>query len=232
MADAPAIQLQDVSKSFGRFSALRKVTANFQSQRLYAVLGENGAGKSTLLRLVAGLSRPTQGSVLIFGQPPAEARARVGYMAHASMLYDEMTAMENLRYFAALYGEVDDQRLRELLKLVGLDPDLDRRVGDYSQGMRQRASLARAIVHGPEVLLLDEPFSNLDPASSREIAALLAEMKTQKTILVVTHQAALIEKISDEVVMLAAGSLASKGPGLSAFARRPEPEIGSMAVRP
>ena len=217
-----AIQLEGVTKTFGRFAALRDVTASFEAGKLYAIFGENGAGKSTLLRLVAGLARPSRGKVLVSGTPPHEARAQLGYMAHDTMLYDELTALENLQYFGGLHGLRGENVFLEALRRVGLDPILERRVGEYSQGMRQRASLARAILHDPQILLLDEPFSNLDPASSREIAALLTSMKRQKTVLVVTHQAALVEKIADEVVVFAAGRLASKGPGLSAFAKRPE----------
>jgi ABC-type multidrug transport system ATPase subunit len=186
---------------------------------LYTILGENGAGKSTLLRIIAGLATPTNGSVQVFGGSPRDSLQRVGYMAHASMLYDEMTALENLRYFAGLY-EISDSRCAWALAAVGLDPKLERRVGEYSHGMRQRASLARAMVHDPEILLLDEPFSNLDSASSRDVVALLARLKKTKTILVVTHQAALLEAVHDEVLVLTQGRIATQGPGMSAFAKR------------
>jgi len=172
----PAISLQNVSKFFGRTAALREVTTSFARGRLYTVLGENGAGKSSLLRVIAGLATATSGSVQVFGASPRDSLSRIGYMAHASMLYDEMTALENLRYFAGLYGIEDDARLEASLAAVGLDAKLERRVGEYSQGMRQRASLARAMVHDPEILLLDEPFSNLDTAASRDVVALLAKL--------------------------------------------------------
>jgi ABC-type multidrug transport system ATPase subunit len=209
-------------------AALRDVTASFSRGRLYTILGENGAGKSTLLRLIAGLATPSGGSVQVFGAPPRDALQRMGYMAHASMLYDEMTALENLQYFAGLYGMPDDSRCSATLAAVGLDPKLERRVGEYSQGMRQRASLARAIVHDPEILLLDEPFSNLDTAASRDVVALLAKLKRSKTILVVTHQAALLEAVHDEVLALSQGKIATQGPAMSAFAKRSE----AIGVRP
>src|SRR5205807_7208966 len=139
------------------------------------------------------------------GASSRESLNRIGYMAHASMLYEVMTALENLRYFAGLYGIADEPRMEASLAAVGLAPKLERRVGEYSQGMRQRASLARAMVHEPEILLLDEPFSNLDTAASRDIVALLARVKRSKTILVVTHQATLLEAVHDEVVVLAQG---------------------------
>jgi ABC-type multidrug transport system ATPase subunit len=216
----PAISLQNVSKFFGRTPALREVTTSFAYGRLYTLLGENGAGKSTLLRLIAGLATPTSGRVQVFGEAPRDSLHRIGYMAHASMLYEEMTAAENLRYFAGLYGIKDEPRLEASLNAVGLDPQLERRVGEYSQGMRQRASLARAMVHDPEILLLDEPFSNLDTSASRDVVALLAKLKRSKTILVVTHQAALLEAIHDEVLVLSQGAIATHGPAMSAFAKR------------
>src|SRR3954464_2673228 len=223
-----AISLHTISKFFGRTAALRDVTTSFARGRLYTILGENGAGKSTLLRLIAGLATPSTGSVQVQGASPRDSLGRIGYMAHASMLYDEMTALENLRYFAGLYGISDESRCVAALASVGLDPKLERRVGEYSQGMRQRASLARAMVHDPEILLLDEPFSNLDTASSRDVAALLAKLKRSKTILVVTHQVALLEAVHDEVLVLAQGKIATQGPAMSAFAKRGE----AIGVRP
>ena len=114
--------------------------------RFHAILGENGAGKTTLLRALAGLAQPTRGEIKIFGKNPQEACRDIGYMAHPSLLYDEMSGMENLRYFARLYGIVGDARCAEVIRAVGLDPELTRPVGQYSQGMRQRMSLARAIL--------------------------------------------------------------------------------------
>lgn len=141
----------------------------------------------------------------------------LGYMAHASMLYDELSGIENLRYFGGLYGLRNDGRYESLLRQVSLDPNLARRVGDYSQGMRQRLSLARAIVHDPKLVLLDEPFSNLDAASSRDIASLLAGMRSAgKCVLVVTHQAALLESVADESLLLTRGALVARGRGISA----------------
>ncbi len=225
---SPAINLKNISKFFGRVAALRDVTSSFSRGRLYTILGENGAGKSTLLRMIAGLATPSSGSVQIFSATPRESLKRIGYMAHASMLYDEMTALENLRYFAGLYGIDDDSRCAAELASVGLDPKLERRVGEYSQGMRQRASLARAMIHDPEVLLLDEPFSNLDASASRDVVALLAKLKKSKTILVVTHQAALLETVHDQVVVLAQGKIVTQGPAMSAFAKRSD----AIGVRP
>ena len=129
---------------------IRGISASFAPGRLYVILGDNGAGKSTLLRIVTGLMEPSQGKVTLLGASSIrEVAHRVGYMAHAPLLYDELSGMENLRYFAGLYGLHDDDVCRSAMTMVGLDPDLSRRVGQYSQGMRQRLSLARAVLHDP-----------------------------------------------------------------------------------
>jgi ABC-type multidrug transport system ATPase subunit len=207
-----------VVRHFGRFAALRGITADFAPGRLYALLGENGAGKSTLLRVIAGLLAPSRGSVRVLGSENIRAvAARFGYMGHAPLLYDEMSAIENLEYFAALYGIDDRARCEHAIRTVGLDPTLERRVGHYSQGMRQRISLARAIVHGPELLFLDEPFSNVDLRSAKQMTTLLAKMRDAgTTIFVVTHQAALMEPVADECVVLDAGRLVAREKGIPA----------------
>ncbi len=201
---------------FGRFAALRGITAEFTTARVYAVLGDNGAGKSTLLRVIAGLLAPTRGTLTVLGaQRIRSVTARIGYMAHAPLLYDELTAMENLTYFARLYGTVPVAQCGAAMVAVGLDPLLSRRVGQYSQGMRQRLSLARAVLHDPALLLLDEPFSNVDMASARHMVALLATMRDAgKTIFAVTHQPALLEGVADESVFLSAGTIIARGPGV------------------
>jgi ABC-type multidrug transport system ATPase subunit len=157
-----AADLSDVSKLYGTFAALRRVTLTLEAGRCYVLLGENGAGKSTLLRVLAGLLRPTYGTARVLGATPQEVRDRVGYMSHAPMLYDEFSALENLRYFASLYPGRVCLAPAAALTAVGLDPALDRPLAQYSQGMRQRASLARVLLSQPELLLLDEPFSNMD----------------------------------------------------------------------
>ncbi len=211
----PAVVLSEVTKLFGRFAALRGVSAEFAPGRLYVILGDNGAGKSTLLRAIAGLMRPSGGTISVLGSADLRsATAAFGYMAHAPLLYDEMDGMENLRYFARLYGIRSDERCREVMRAVGLDPALPRRVGQYSQGMRQRLSLARAILNDPAIVLLDEPFSNVDIVSAREMVRLLGEMRDSgKTIFVVTHQPALLEGVADEVVSMSAGQIVGREPG-------------------
>ncbi|HEX6823496.1 MAG TPA: ABC transporter ATP-binding protein [Candidatus Sulfotelmatobacter sp.] len=214
MTDTPAqsaIIVSGVVKQFGRFAALRGVSAEFDAGRFHAILGDNGAGKTTLLRALAGLAQPTQGTILMFGKAPQDSSREIGYMAHPSLLYDEMSGMENLRYFARLYGIEGDERCAEVIRAVGLDPQLTRPVGQYSQGMRQRMSLARAILHNPKLLLLDEPFSNVDVHSAREMVILLKHMHgSGKTIFVVTHQALLLDGVADEFVWMQHGLIVDR----------------------
>jgi ABC-type multidrug transport system ATPase subunit len=207
----PQITVRGVIKQFGRFAALRGVDAEFEAGKFYAILGDNGAGKTTLLRALAGLARPTQGEITILGQTPKDACHDLGYMAHPSLLYEEMSGLENLRYFASLYGIDGDARCQQVIGAVGLDPALARPVGQYSQGMRQRMSLARAMLHDPKILLLDEPFSNVDGTSAREMVGLLKHMsQSGKTIFVVTHQAGLLEGVADEVISMQAGQITGR----------------------
>ena len=204
-------RVEEVSKLFGSFAALRQVSVELETGRCYVLLGENVAGKSTLLRVLAGLLRPSFGTVRVFGGlEPQEARARIGYMSHAPMLYDELTAQENLRYFASLYPGRACLLPAEALRQVGLDPDLDRTLGQYSQGMRQRTSLARVLLPVPELLLLDEPFSNMDIESARQMVELLARFRQgNRTIVLTTHQRELAWPIADFILTLHAGRVAS-----------------------
>ena len=207
----PIIVVEGLIKQFGRFAALRGVNAEFDAGKFHAILGDNGAGKTTLLRALAGLAHPTRGNISILGKTPHEACRDIGYMAHPSLLYDEMSGLENLRYFARLYDISGDDRCEQAIHSVRLDPGLSRPVGQYSQGMRQRMSLARAILHDPKILLLDEPFSNVDVHSAREMVGLLQSMRDAgKTIFVVTHQAALLEGVADEFVWMQAGNIVDR----------------------
>jgi heme ABC exporter ATP-binding subunit CcmA len=212
-----AAQLDSVSKIYGSFAALRNVSTSFAAGSCTVILGENGAGKSTLLRVVAGLIHPTRGSVTVFSESPHQQRGRMAYMSHSPMLYDELTAMENLTYFAGLHRDggcacVGSPEMA--LRAVGLDPNLSRPVGQYSQGMRQRTSLARVLQTDPELLLLDEPFSNLDAASTTHMVELLADFRTwpvagggSRTILITTHQAALAKPLADNILTMRGGQI-------------------------
>lgn len=217
------VELQSVSKIYGTFAALRNVSAAFEAGTCTVILGENGAGKSTLLRIAAGLITPTRGTVRVFSGSPQQERGRIAYMSHATMLYDELTAMENLTYFASLHSQngcACAANPEAALRAVGLDPHLARPVGQYSQGMRQRASLARVLQTDPELLLLDEPFSNLDVASAHHMVELLADFRTwpvsgggRRTILLTTHQAHLADPIADTTLTMRSGQIVASVTG-------------------
>jgi heme ABC exporter ATP-binding subunit CcmA len=217
-AASTAAQLESVSKIYGSFAALRNISATIQAGTCTMILGENGAGKSTLLRVIAGLITPTRGTVTVFADAsPHQQRNRMAYMSHSPMLYDELTAMENLTYFASLHRDggcacVGSPEMA--LRAVGLDPTLTRPVGQYSQGMRQRTSLARVLQTDPQLLLLDEPFSNLDAGSAQHMVALLADFRTwpvagggSRTILLTTHLAQLAEPIADHTLTMRNGQI-------------------------
>jgi ABC-type multidrug transport system ATPase subunit len=213
----PVVILSNLVKQFGPFAALRGVTEQFRPARLYTVVGENGAGKTTLLRSLAGLSAPTRGSISVLGATNLrEVCGEIGYMAHPSLLYDEMSGIENLSYFARLYGFSDSERCRHVMRAASLDPELKRPVGQYSQGMRQRLSLARALLNEPKLLLLDEPFSNVDAGSAGEMVRLLKQLRDQgRTIFLVTHQAFLLAGVADEFVEMAGGKIVNRTPRLT-----------------
>ena len=220
----PAVELAGVSCVFGNFAALRQVSVSIPQGTAAVLLGENGAGKSTLLRVIAGLLTPTFGKVRVFGDSPHDVRERISYMSHATMLYDELTAHENLSYFAHLYqGATPLLPVDTSLDSVGLDPRNPRRVGEYSQGMRQRAALARALMTSPDLLLLDEPFSNLDVDSvarmTARLQAFMAEPGTDgtpRTLILTTHQRELARPIAPLPLTLREGRLLrpSETPGL------------------
>ncbi len=214
-APAPLARVQSVSRLFGSFAALRQVSVDFAPGQCSILLGENGAGKSTLLRILAGLLHPSDGKVTVFEDlTPHAARHRIAYMSHAPMLYDELTGIENLTYFSSLYPRGACLNPAEALQQVGLDPALPRTLGQYSQGMRQRASLARVLLSKPQLLLLDEPFSNMDVESVQQMVALLARFRrADRAIVITTHQRELAAPIADQVVTLKAGRLLSVTPG-------------------
>jgi heme ABC exporter ATP-binding subunit CcmA len=209
----PAVVLQRISKLFGRFAALHDLSVTLPVGRVYALLGENGAGKTTLLRILAGLSRPSRGSVRILGSSDVRTvTARIGYVAHTTLLYDELTARENLDYFRGLYAAAKTASTNELLETVGLaGVDVKRRVGQYSQGMKQRLALARAMLPMPDLLLLDEPFSNVDVGSIATMSALLGRLRDRgATVIVVTHQLEALARVADEWITLHAGTIVKR----------------------
>lgn len=192
--------------------ALRGVSFDIAPGEVVALFGPNGAGKTTLLKILSGLSRPSAGTATMLGKSAREVavRAEIGVLGHAGWLHDALTAAENLAFYGKLYGVADlDARVTAVLEEVGLAGRRDDRVRTFSRGMRQRLSIARAVLHEPKVLLLDEPFSGLDRAASRSLAEFLTRIVAGKgrTILLVTHELDVGFDLASRVMVLAAGKL-------------------------
>jgi heme exporter protein A len=172
----PALEVEGLARRFGEREALRELTLTLEEGRTLVVFGPNGAGKTTLLRVLAGLLRPHAGEVRVLGRRlPSEAwgvRGQIGLLAHEPLLYRELTPVENLRYHARLHG-VGDERVAELLDAVAVSPRRTEPLRTLSRGMVQRVAVARAVLHDPPLLLLDEPHANLDPAAIELVAPLI-----------------------------------------------------------
>lgn len=204
----PAIELVELRRDFGDRTALDGVDLRVDPGASLAVLGPNGSGKSTLLRILAGLLRPTSGEVSVLGYDlPKEThrlRGRVGYLGHDPLLYRDLTPRENLELVAALHGigsEVAGPRIEVLLEAVGMSVRADDRVAELSAGMKQRIDICRAVLHEPELLLLDEPDAHLDPEARRRIAPLIAA-GNGRTRVVVSHERAAATEAADFVLEL------------------------------
>jgi ABC-type multidrug transport system ATPase subunit len=210
----PAIELRGLARYFGERTALRQVSVRVPAGATLAVLGHNGAGKSTLLRILATLLRPHAGEVAVLGEPlPRRAfavRGRIGLLAHEPLLYRDLNAHENLHYQARLH-RVPGERVEQLLAAVGMDRRADEPVRLLSRGMIQRLAVCRAVLHRPDVLLLDEPRANLDPAASELVEPLIGR-ETGATRVLTSHdpRAALAE--ADLVLGLRQGRPAFVGP--------------------
>ncbi len=197
MAGTPAIELRGLARHFGERTALRDVSVAVPAGATLAVLGRNGAGKSTLLRILATLLRPHHGEVAVLGEPlPKRAfavRARLGLLAHEPLLYRDLSGRENLRYHARLY-RLPDERVEQVLEAVRMQARADDPVRLLSRGMVQRLAVCRAVLHDPEVLLLDEPRANLDPAATELVEPLIGR-EAGRTRVLTSHdpQAALAE---------------------------------------
>jgi heme exporter protein A len=211
---APAIAAHGLAKRFGPVVALAGVDFAVPEGRILAVLGPNGAGKSTLLRILAGLTRPSAGRVSM-GIDPARSdrrheRGRVGYVGHATFLYPSLSARENLVFAARLYGVADPRaRAAALLAEQGLTPIAERAAGSFSRGQAQRLAIARGLVHDPPVVLLDEPFTGLDPTSADRLGAgLRALAGGGRAVVLVTHDLAQAAALGDRALLLVRGRIA------------------------
>jgi heme exporter protein A len=223
-ADAPAVALRDLGRAYGERVALSGVTLELPRGATLAVFGANGAGKTTLLRVLATLLRPHAGSATVLGRElPREGwavRGRVGLLAHEPLLYRDLSARENLRFHARLHG-VDDARAEELLDAVGMARRADEPIRALSRGMTQRVAICRAVLHRPELLLLDEPLANLDPGAAAGVAPLIGR-ETGAARVLISHDVELGLAEADVVLGLRAGR-----PEIVAAAS----DVGTDAVR-
>lgn len=211
-----ALKVDHLTKSFGGRKAVDDVSFTLPQGAFLSVFGPNGAGKTTLLRMLATLSRPTEGSVTLSGislkEEPERAREAIGLISHNPMLYPDLTAEENLLLFAKLYGVADPQRrVIELLEAVGLKHRRFDRVRTFSRGMTQRTSIARALVNDPSLVLLDEPYSGLDPHAIEIFDELIASVRENRTFVMVSHDLDKGLALASHVLVLARGRVVHFG---------------------
>jgi heme exporter protein A len=216
-ASPAAIEAVDLTRRFGAIPALAGVSLRVECGDALALFGPNGAGKTTLLRILTLGLRPTSGAVRVLGLEPRtrdrEIRGRIGTISHASLLYDDLTTRQNLEFWARLYGATDPRnRVRQVLDTVGLGSRADDPVGTLSRGLQQRASLARALVHDPEIVILDEPFTGLDPHGARALCQTLAALgRSGRTVVLATHDLRQGLELSNRWVLLARGRIVAHG---------------------
>jgi heme exporter protein A len=212
------LQGTGVEKRFGRVSALRGIDFDIEAGQSVSILGANGAGKSTLLRILAGLSRPSAGRFEAHRDGVAAPltrdglRGEVGYVGHATLVYGELSARENLAFTARLHSVAPERdRIDAILADVGLQDVADRRAGSFSRGMAQRLSIARAIVHNPPILLLDEPFTGLDETSAERLSSQLSNLREDgRTLILVTHDPRRAVELSERAFILHRGEIRAK----------------------
>ncbi|MDT8716770.1 ATP-binding cassette domain-containing protein [Clostridium sp. 19966] len=214
------LEVKNISKSFGNTKAVDNVSFYVKEGEIVGLLGENGAGKTTTLRMLATILKPTQGTADIDGMDvnknPAQVRSKIGILFGGDVgLYDRLTARENIKYFANLHGidsKEADARIDELAKELNMEDYIDKKVGKFSRGMKQKVSIARAIVHYPSVMLFDEPSTGLDVSASRMVQDFILKCKKEnKTILFSSHSMKEVEKLCDRVVIINKGKVIEGG---------------------
>lgn len=210
------IEFERVTKRFRDVTALHELTLSIAEGEIFGLVGPNGAGKTTAIRILCGALRPSSGRVTVkgmdVGKHSIEVKRLIGYLPEEPNLYERMTPRQLLRFFASLYGVADGEvRIEELLSMVGMQERADARLSTFSKGMRQRISIARALLHDPEILILDEPTMGLDPLTAREIRDFIASLKGRKTVLLCTHYMPEAEQLCSRLGILVKGELIAMG---------------------
>jgi len=211
-------EVKKLCRSYGMQRVLQNLDISLQSGELVCLLGPNGAGKSTLIRLLSGLLKPTAGEITIDGAlvdfSEAEARRKIGLILHQTFLYEQLTGIENLQLYARLYGtRLTESDLKQLMVRVGLGKVRPVPVRSYSRGMKQRLTIARALLNNPQILLLDEPYTGLDQQGSTMLNQLLAEeQENQRIILLTTHELSFIRQVASRFDILHRGRIAESIP--------------------
>jgi ABC-2 type transport system ATP-binding protein len=212
------ISMDSLSKSFGNIKALDNLNLDVKKGELLGVIGPNGAGKTTAIRITCCIMKPDQGDVLVDGysihKDPLKIKSLIGYLPEEPNLYERFKARDLLKYFSELYGVPGadiNQRVEELLELVGMTHRAEDRINTFSKGLRQRISIARALVHDPEIIIFDEPTMGLDPATSQTIRHFINQLKGDKTIILCTHYMDEADQLCDRVALLDQGRIRDMG---------------------
>ena len=210
MADV-VIQVKDVCKTFGKAEVLKQVTAKFEAGKIYGIIGRNGSGKTVLFKCICGFVPVTSGTIRVRSRvvgKDVDIPKDMGIIIESPGFLPGYSGFHNLRFLARIRNKIDDEKIRETLRFVGLDPGDKKHVGKYSMGRRQRLGLAQAIMEDPEILILDEPMNGLDRQGVKEIRQCLLKLRDQgKTILLASHNAEDIRVLCDRVYEMDAGEL-------------------------
>ncbi len=211
----PLLTLDGVAKSFGDIEALTLVDLEINSGQVIGLVGGNGAGKTTLLRLMAGVMEPTNGTILFGSKPVSQMRKKLGVVPESTGLYSRLTAWENIRYHSRMYGIADDvawNRVSHFAERLDITDSLSRHTKGFSRGMRQKTALLRALAHGPDILLLDEPTAGLDVTSARTVRSLVGQLRDEGgTVIYSTHHLAEAQQVCDRIIIVHNGTIRADG---------------------